>query len=148
MLSDMLLIAAGKENLNGRLQTWTQILQFELPHYFGSGYYAFWRIEQNSDIFQFLLERGRYVASLHNGFLSALYDLGILGLVLFLGLYIYLVLRSLKFHNQVGNFVFAFAFSMFAYSMMESSIYLGRQLEAHIFTLMLISASRLEKIIG
>ena len=90
--------------ISGRIPLWTLLLQTSIPErlWFGYGYNAFWQrwlgnYSPASDVVNAIIGNGRdWVAHAHNGFLDIALNIGLIGLLIFTGLFLSNVVRTIR----------------------------------------------------
>ena len=128
-------------SLSGRTDIWQGVLEMwkEKPA-LGYGFFAAWR----SDQLAYVLERTFiWTPSAHNSYLQCLVDLGIVGLVLFLGYLFQTCIKWGKCYIRYGSeFLLVTGISLgvlLFMGMLESSLFKGQQVNWFFWVLMSIS---------
>ena len=102
---DNLLFFLNKDiTMSGRVPLWTILIQKSIPErpWFGYGYQGFWQRWRGDnspaiDVVNYIMGGGRdWVAHSHNGFLEIILNLGLVGLLIFIVLFLINTIKTIK----------------------------------------------------
>ncbi len=102
---DNLLFFLNKDiTMSGRVPLWTMLIQKSIPErpWFGYGYQGFWQRWRGDkspaiDVVNYIMGSGRdWVAHSHNGFLEIILNIGLIGLLIFIVLFLINTIKTIK----------------------------------------------------
>jgi exopolysaccharide production protein ExoQ len=123
---ESLLRGLGRDpSLSGRTDLWTGAIEkISQRPLLGYGFQAFWQVDGGgADIWKMVLYKPPHA---HNGYLNIALDLGLLGLVIFLGSLLIAYIRSIQwvrlYPGMLGIFPMLYVTFMFMYNHTENTI--------------------------